>query len=930
MYWSHVKPNLVARPRLLEKLDRGLEGGQCMILLSAPAGYGKTTLLHEWLSTNVERGRTLAPHSIAGTKDEGNANSNSLHPFKVAWLTLDEADNDVVHFWAYVIFALQAIHDELGETALAQLRSPQPPPINLILPGLLNEIDALHDRALLVLDDYHVIRDPRIHDSIVFVLEHLPGTMRLVLSTRTDPPLPLARLRANRLVTEVRAADLRFTLEEAQTLLNDRNRLELSDQHVMTITERTEGWIAGLQLAALSLEGRDAETRARLVASFSGRQQFILDYLTDEVLDRQPGSLQAFLLQTSILDRLTGSLCDAVTERSDSHMLLETLNRANMFLVPLDTEGRWYRYHHLFAELLQARLRESYPDEVASLHARAAAWCEQNSLIAEAIEHALAAQDLERAGRLVKQVAEEMFEGSEIRTLLAWLGALSGNSVHIDPELSMIFAWALLATSQIDAVDSQLGNIERELGVAADGSMEHRALLPSIRGALAEILCVRSNLPLHSRDPLMVLRLCDQSFEYLGTDVPRGLFQSRRSIESILTFNRAVAHEQLGDLRAAEEELEEAIAIEPENWYMVQMTSSRLAQLLMAQGRLKEAAAIWRGALRRASDTRGQISPFSGLPHAGLGLILCEWNELDEAESQLRQGLEISRPWLNLDTLYIAHAGLARIQESRGDYEGALGLWEELRQAARNLKAPWAVARAEAHRAFLWARLGNHMAARRWVERAATSSQETIPSIQEAQALSLARVLIALGEMDRVTAILNTIKQSAEAGGRRDRCIETLTLRAVVSQTEGRTADALSDLRASLALAEPDGYVRVYLDEGEPMARLLRQAAARDPANTYVANLLAEFEKTQGPQVPSERLAPPDRSDSPDRLTHRELEVLRLLAEGLTNREVAEKLYLSPNTLRVYTYNIYQKLDVHNRTQAVAWARHRGILSLSS
>lgn len=927
MYWAHLRPNLVARPRLIEKLDRGLEECHSLTLVSAPAGYGKTTLLHEWLSTKDQR--SPSEDESRRQNDETQSSAESLHPFKIAWLTVDEADNDPTRFWSYVVLSLQAISDELGETVLAQLRSPQPPPVNLILPSLLNEIDALRGRGILVLDDYHAIHDPRIHESMGFVLEHLPSTLHLVLSTRTDPPLPLARLRANALVTEVRAADLRFTLEEVLALLNDRNHLGLSDRHVITIAEQTEGWIAGLQLAALSLEGRDAESRAQLVANFSGRQQFVLDYLTDEVLRRQSESVQTFLLQTSILDRLIGALCDAVTERSDGHVVLESLNKANLFLVPLDTEGSWYRYHHLFAELLRARLRESRPDEVSGLHTRASEWCEQNGLTAEAVDHAMAARDLERAGRLVKQVAGRMFVGNEIGTLLGWLRALSGDTAHSDPELSMILAWALLATSQMDVLDSHLAIIERELGVTADGSPEHGVLSPRIRGALAEILCVRSNLPLHSRDPLRVLRMCERGFEYLGQDVARGLFQPRTSIESILTFNCAVAHELLGDLRAAEEELEAAIAIEPKNWHISQMTSTRLAQLLMAQGRLKEAADVWRDALRRAMDARGQISPFSGLPHAGLGNILCEWNQLDEAESQLKQGLELGRPWSNLDTLFLAHAGLARIQESKGDYEAALGSWEELRQAARNLKASWAITRAEAHRACLWARQGNFTAARRWVERMSISGQETIPSLEEVQALILARVLIALGELDQALGILSTIRQSAEAGGRRDRCIEILMLQALVAQAQGRTAAALSDLRASLALAEPDGYVRVYLDEGEPMGRLLKQVAARDPANTYIANLLSEHERTQGAKVSSEALASPIRLDLPDQLTRRELEVLHLLAQGLTNREIAEKLYLSPNTLRVYTYSIYRKLDVHNRTQAVAKARQLGILSLS-
>jgi LuxR family maltose regulon positive regulatory protein len=815
---------------------------------------------------------------------------------------------------------------------MTMLRSADPPPIETVLSTLINEIDEAaepgRDEAdlVLILDDYHLIEAQPIHSAVAYLLDHLPPHMHIVLASRSDPPLPLSQLRGRGQMIETRQADLRFTPDEAAAFLNETMGLSLSAEQIAVLERRTEGWIVGLQMAALSMRGRGEAQVDHFVRSFAGSHRYILDYLTDEVLQRQPPDVQRFLLQTSVLDRLTGPLCDVITGREDGDEMLERLEAANLFVVPLDSERRWYRYHHLFAELLRRRLEETQPDQVSHLYRRASEWYEGRRLIAEAVHYGLVAGDVERVARLVGGNALAMAEHGELSTLKGWLSALPGEAVRAQPWLCIAQAWVLAFTGQLGAVEPLLQDAERTAA-----SWEGLAETQHIR---AHIAAVQTYVAMIRGEESRTAELARQALELLPAD--DGM--TRGWTAMVLGLNLY----QGGDTGAADQALAEAVAISQASGdsHVGVLALCNLAAVRMEKGELRRAAGPLRDALRLAADfaaRSGQLLPIGAYAHMLFGSLMYEQNDLIAAMGHLREAIDIGEQWGEPLRLIGAYTQLADLLQATGNAEAALDALARAKQLSSGL-SPWTTARVAMAEALVRLRQGAITEASRW----AASYKDALAdyfSVFERWSASLAkvRVDIAQGRLDCALVLLQQVHRDAEAAGMMYHVIEARTLQAVAYHTQGSLEPALEALDGALRLAEPQGYVRVFLDEGPPMRALLGEAARRGIAPEYVAKLLAAFDEAKDdgrqttddvPAIAASGIAAPGRAVlAPiEPLTDRELEVLRLLAAGLTNREVAETLYLSINTVKSHLKSIYSKLDVRSRAHAVHRARELAIL----
>jgi LuxR family maltose regulon positive regulatory protein len=923
LYAPPVRAECISRARLLAQLSDAITSGCRLVLISAPAGSGKSTLLSEW-------GHSLEARPVRPSAP-GTPVVRSLSA-RVAWVSLDERDNDPATFWAYVIAALGHVRAEIGRSAMAMLRSADPPPIETVLATLINEIDEApepdRDEAdlVLILDDYHLIEAQPIHSAVAYLLDHLPPRMHLVLASRSDPPLPLSQLRGRGQMIETRQADLRFTPEEATAFLNETMGLSLSAEQIDALERRTEGWIVGLQMAALSMRGRGKAQVDHFVRSFAGSHRYVLDYLTDEVLQRQPPDVQHFLLQTSVLDRLTGSLCNAVTGREGGDEMLEQLEAANLFVVPLDSERRWYRYHHLFAELLRRRLEETQPDQVSILHRWASEWYEGRGLIAEAVHYGLVAGDVERVARLVGGNALAMAEHGELSTLKEWLSALPGETVRVQPWLCIAQAWVLAFTGQLDEVEPLLQDAERTAG-----SWEELTETQHIR---AHIAAVQTYVAMIRGEESKTAKLARQALELLPTD--DGM--TRGWAAMVLGLNLY----QGGDTGAADQALAEAVVISQASGdsHVGVLALCNLAAVRMEKGELRRAAGPLRDALRLAADfaaRSGQLLPISAYAHMLFGSLMYEQNDLMSAMGHLREAIDIGEQWGEPLRLIGAYTQLANLLQARGSTEAALDALARAKQLSSGL-SPWTTARVAMAEALVRLRQGAIAEASRW----AASYEDALAdyfSVFERWSASLAkaRVDIAQGRLDSALALLQQVRRDAEAAGMMVHVIEARTLQAMAYHAQGSLEPALEALDGALRLAEPEGYLRIFLDEGPPMRALLGETARRGIAPGYVGRLLMAFGETadHGQQAPDD--APPVVEPEPptlhrpvsapiEPLTERELEVLRLLAAGLANQEVAETLYLSINTVKSHLKNIYSKLDVRSRAHAVHRARELAIL----
>jgi LuxR family maltose regulon positive regulatory protein len=911
------RPDIVPRRRLIERLNAGVNGK--LTLISAPAGFGKTTLMSEWIN-QTER--------------------------TTAWVSLDKGDNDVVRFLAYFVAALQKIWAGIGESTLTVLQSPQPPQIESLLTGLINEIadildapstalpsDGPQDKRkglehgfALTLDDYHVLEAHPIHAALMFLIDHLPPRMHIVIITREDPPLPLARWRAQGQMTEIRAGDLRFTGAEADSFLNQSMGLDLTLEDIAELEARTEGWIAGLHLAALSLQGHT--DRTDFIRSFAGDDRHVMDYLVGEVLSLQAESVQRFLLNTSILERMSGTLCDAVMDgdeqESDSQNMLERLEQANLFIVPLDNRRQWYRYHHLFADLLRTRLRREQPDRIPDLHRRASEWYERNELITEAFDHKIAAADFKQAARMVKEHALPMLMRGEVATVQAWLDALPQEIVRSNPRLCIDKAWTLHLNQRPEAIEPLLRDAERGL--------ESRDLAgqPATSSWLGEVLALRAWVKRSQGDLVQAIDLSHEALELLTEEHVFALCLNLVSLAGALRY--------VGDTAQAVQVLTDCIPLcqAAGNSLGVMADTYDLAELRVMQGQLHLAKEVLGEALEWAAEQGVQQMPATSMVYVKLGDVLREQNDLQSAEDHLLAGIELSAGGLAVVTGQ-AYLSLARLKQARGDATGASKALQRAEQAVRGWETPEIAADMAAHRARLWLAQGDLPAANRWMRQSGILTNREPIYLHEFELLTLARVLIAQGSAQRdeqtlheARELLEHLQQEAEAGGRMGRVMEVLMLQAltlsqksVKGQARGGADNALDALSRALTLAEPEGYVRMFVDEGAPMARLLYEAVAHGIKPEYTGRLLAAFPAVDAAQP---KLSP---SEMVEPLSSRELEVLGLIAEGHSNQEIAAKLHLSLNTVKVHSSNIYSKLGVNSRTQAVAKAKTLGILTLS-
>jgi len=887
LYTPPPRPDLLSRPRLLRRLDAGLRPGHRLTLISAPAGYGKTTLLSEWVQT------------LGG----------DAPPRAVAWLSLDEADNDPVRFWTYLIAALRQVEPDLGRGIPEALRSPQRPPIEPLLTPLINQIAALPDPLVLILDDYHLISARQIQDGMAFLLEHQPGTLHLVIATRADPPLPTFRLRAHDQLNELRSDDLRFTAGETKAFLNAVMALDLAPEDADALEARTEGWIVGLQLAALSL--RDREDAKAFIAAFGGSHHYVLEYLIEEVVRRRPEPVQRFLTETSILERLCGPLCDAVTGESDGDAMLAHLHQHNLFITPLDDERRWFRYHHLLADLLQNLLRkERSPEQIRALHRRASDWYAQNGMAVEAVNHALTTRDFDRVAELVERNSLAMVTRGELSTLLCWIDALPQDLALSRPWLCIHQAWPLTFAGERGTVEPLLEQIERH--VSTDDTA------PEEKEILGHVAAMRAMLSTMHGDMRQAVEMAHQADELL----PTGSLGPR----SIISFAFANAYYAQGDLAKAEQALTEKLETgrASDNLWILVRSLCDLADLRVIQGRRREALDLVQEALQEAEQRRARQFGTLGYVLVKLGELLHERNDLTTATGYALEGVDLMQGWQQPYELVSGYTVLAAIRQAQNDARGAMEALrnaEEIRQRHPDYYRLNHLVRLCRVRLYL-SQHGAEEAARQAQE---ARLGETGPLMyRERELIALAHVLVAREKWDEALRLLAQLAEAAETGGRFGRLIEILILQAVAWQGQGHTARALTALERALTLGEPDGYVRVFVEHGEPMARLLQKAVRRNIVPDYVSRLQGAL------GVEAEESSPPPASLSPfplvESLTERETEVLRLLGEGHSNRQIADALFITLNTVKKHTSNIYGKLGVRSRTQAVVRAQELGLL----
>src|SRR5215216_236956 len=853
---SQARPNLVARPRLIAKLER--EVGRKLTLLTAPAGFGKTTLLGEW---------------VAGRSDERS----------IAWVSVDEADNDPARFLSYLVAALRTIEDGFGEGILSSLRAPGSLPVEASTGALINELADIPANLAIVLDDYHLIDSDQVHGIVSFLLERLPSNVHLVIASRIDPPLPLARLRARGQITEINATDLFFTREEAVAFMKDTMGLNLSDKDVGALEERTEGWIAGLQLAALSM--RDREDIPGFVRAFSGSHRDVLDFLSEEVLERQSEQMRAFLLETSILQRLTGELCDAVTDRDDGQEALERLERESLFVVALDDERRWYRYHHLFADVLHDLLKQERSEGVKELHLRAAAWYERSGWASEAIEHALAAGDAGWAARLVEYYTQALLQRGEGVTVDQWLTTLPAGLVRSRPRLSLARAILALISGRADEVEPLLTDAERAL-TTVDQAGEP-PVGEAVRGGLANVhgsvAMLRAELARHRGDVEHTIQFTRRARAHLG--------EGDRYLRFFTSWNLAVVKQMQGRLGEAEDALAE-LAADPwasgRNPYVAVRTYYALGQVQRARGRLSAALQTFRQGLELATEAGRLELPAAGVAHMGVAEVLYERNELDAALDQAMRGVELCRQIGYAQWLVTSLSTLACIRQARGDQAGAL---EAIGEAERLVPS-------------------------------------TVVDIFFPVEVQRARLLLAQGKVDQALRLLRWHLEEAQVQRRRGSEIEILMLQALALWEGDAKERAVSTLTQALTLAEPEGYVRTFVDEGPEMALLVSEVLEAQqrgrrhppvPAHYYLRKLLTAREQAASGTTPP-------TAELPDPLSERELEVLILIEAGKSNRRIAQELFVAAGTVKTHIRSIYRKLDAHSRTQALVRARELNLL----
>ncbi len=891
LYIPQPRPGerMVPRPHLIARLDEGLHLGRKLTLISAPAGFGKTTLLAEWAAHGAGR---------------------------FCWLALDQGENDPARFWAYLIAALKTVQANLEET-ISALQPPRSLLPESILTALINEIAVRPGRFILVLDDYHLIAAQSIHDGLAFLLDHLPSNLHLVIATRADPPLPLARLRGRGQLTELRQADLGFTADQAAAFFNVRAGFELSPADVTTLQARTEGWIAGLQMASLAIQAHSTQGRdaAELVRTFAGSDRYILDYLGEEVLNHQPERIRTFLTQTCILYRLSGPLCDAVVQIADAQAILEYLDRNNLFIVPLDNERRWYRYHRLFADLLQKHLVQVEPERVALLHGRAGAWYEQQGQIDEAIPHALAACEFEWAADLIGQAAESTLMRGEVVTVKHWLDALPDWAIRASPTACLYHAWMLLLSGQsIEIVRARLQDAERYSDLVPGQIAAMQAIVAAYRFQV-------------SRTLELARRALDQLPEQNG--LLRSFVQWILNTYGTLSDPHGDGVEMLAQMARQ--------GLDSGNVMVAAISMIHWGETLVKQGRLREARQLYEQTLSLAIDVRGQPLPVAAPALVGLGDIYYRWNDLDAAVRHLERGIALLSQWNEVGAME-AYLSLAMVRRAQGNLDGAQAAVDRARELAARFDATNLDDLAvEICQARLWIERGNLVAARRWATARNLTADRGLAQPEDDDALPeyrllkyelivFARLLLVEGEVALALTVLNTILSMIEHRQRPILLIEIYVLQALAFHAQDRSEQAFAALERALAVAAPENHIRVFLDEGEPLAELIAALVHRRSAEPGVQDFARQLLSAWSGTVECEPPVPQKPQSLVEPLSERESQVLRLLAAGLSSSEIAERLVVSANTVRTHVKSIYAKLSVHRRLEAVRRAEDLGLV----
>lgn len=899
-----LRSSLIPRPHLIAKLNQGLP--RKLTLISAPAGFGKTTLVSEW--------------------------SQKLHQDavnNVAWLSLDEDDNEPEQFLRYLVTAVCQAADcarAASQNALARLQT-APAQIEPALTSLMNDIVESRRRIVLVLDDYHLVQATAVDEALLFLLEHAPPSLHLVIVTRVDPQLPLGRLRANGALNELRATDLRFTSAEIAAFFNQVTALNLSPAHITSLEHRTEGWVAGLQLAALALQGSistlETPDTARMIQAFTGSHRFVLDYLIEEVLGQQSEAVQTFLLQTAVLNRLTGPLCDALTGQENGQATLEALEQANLFIVPLDEQRQWYRYHHLFSDLLRQQLGRKRPDAIRGLHGLASEWYEREGLWAEAIHHAFAAEAFEQAADLAELAWDSMNRRYRAVTWLGWVKALPAELVRVRPALRAGCGWASLDTGDLAAAEFHFQAAERWLEASSGRTTLDEE---SIRTLAISVANGRAYLAQALGDIAGTVKYAQEASQLLREDE-----YFEQGLSAILV---GFAYWASGDLEIACEAVAKAIIkmqLAGRLLFIISFTAY-LADIMIAQGRLNDAAKTYLRLLEIAAEKGELDAPETAVPHLGLSELYLEQGDLEAAKRHLQKSEAFGeQPWFApwYRHWIVAHT---RLMTAQGDLDGVLELlnggerlyYRHPIPDVRPLKA--LIARAHLAQ-------GKLPEVRQWADEQILAADHELSYLHEFEHITLARLLIAQYRQEQAAQdiqdalkLLDRLLKEAEKGNRKGSAIEILALQALAFAARGSMPSALTSLERALTLAEPEGYCQLFVNEGPPMARLLYETLSQEIAPGYARRLLTAFPVPQ--LYPAESLRPEaSELEWVEPLSDREIEVLELIAAGLTNQQIANQLFLALNTVKAHTRNIYSKLAVNNRVQAVARARELGILS---
>jgi LuxR family maltose regulon positive regulatory protein len=895
------RSSLVARPRLTERLQPAAE--RKLTVVVGPAGFGKTTLLGEWIAGRAEPQR------------------------EIAWVSLDPTENEPSLFWSYVIRALQKIHPNVGSRAISLLRSPQPPPTESVLTELINDLTSIDSDVVLVLDDYHVIDAVSVHESLTFLLDHLPPRVHVAIASRSDPPapVPLARLRARGELAEVRVADLRFTNDEAAAFLNQVMALGLSTTDTAKLERRTEGWIAGLKLAALSMKGRE-DVRG-FVDAFAGDNRYVADYLVDEVLQAEPEHIRRFLLGTAILDRLTGPLCDAVMGEPGSQALLESLERRNLFVVALDDRREWYRYHHLFADVLQAQSAREDPDRARGYHRRASAWYDEHGSSGDAVRHAIAAEDLDRAAGLLEMTWPERDRSYQSGLWLSRVKALPDAVVRVRPVLSLGYAWALLNSGELEAAEPRLRDVERWMD-AADTTARPDASQMVVTDAARF-----QSLPTELASARIYLS------QALG-GVPGTVEHAKRALDLIPEGDHAarstgiallaLAYWARGDLEAAHRTFTDALASMRLCGHGLDAIRGIfvLGDLRVGQGRLREAASIYERGLQVAAEEVHPTPPETDELYLGLSEVHREWGELEAAARFLATVTQLADRTAHRGNRQRWCTAMARILEARGDLPGALALLDEAE--SHDVRTPIPRVRPiAAIKVRFWIAQRRFAESADWVDAQNLSTSDDLAYLREFEHVTLARLLLARHQpgaderdLHDVVQLLDRLATAAQEGGRMGSLIEILMLQSLAQQALGNVRRGLDPLTRALELAEPEGYLRVFVDEGSRVRDLLRHATARGISGEYTRRVLAGFDEPKPPASEVGRIA----GGSVQLLTTRELEILRLIAAGMRNQEIADLLSISAATVKRHIANAYGKLGATHRTEALVRAKELKLL----